>query len=117
MDTQRKKGVLDVCVLAALAGGPSYGYELVSRVSDCIPITESTLYPILRRLEAGGSLTTYRQEHSGRVRKYYQITDAGRQRMEDFLTEWEEMQRIYQFVKNQQFQNQAPKPEEQEASI
>ena len=54
MDTHRKKGVLDVCVLAVLAGGPSYGYKIVSDVSRCIEISESTLYPILRRLEAQG---------------------------------------------------------------
>ena len=66
MDTQRKKGVLDICVLAVLARGASYGYKIVGDVSQCIEISESTLYPILRRLEASGCVTTYRQAHNGR---------------------------------------------------
>lgn len=100
MDSQRKKGLLDVCVLAVLHQGPSYGYELIGRVSPCVPISESTLYPILKRLEAGGCLTTYRQEHNGRLRKYYQITEAGEERIRQFLEEWSEMERIYAFVKH-----------------
>lgn len=98
MDTQRKKGVLEVCVLAVLARGPSYGYKIVGDVSACIEISESTLYPILRRLEAAGCLTTQQREHSGRTRKYFQLTGAGRQRIREFLEEWEEMQGIYRFV-------------------
>ena len=58
MDTQRKKGLLDICVLAVLRAGPSYGYLLIREVSQCMPISESTLYPILKRLEASGCLTT-----------------------------------------------------------
>lgn len=98
MDTQRKKGVLDVCVLAVLAGGPSYGYKIVSDVSRCIEISESTLYPILRRLEAAGCLSTQAQQHNGRTRKYFQLTPAGRARIDAFLAEWEEMRQIYAFV-------------------
>lgn len=98
MDTQRKKGVLEVCVLAVLAQGPSYGYKIVGDVSACIEISESTLYPILRRLEAAGCLTTQQREHSGRTRKYFQLTGAGRQRIRAFLEEWQEMQGIYRFV-------------------
>lgn len=100
MDTQRKKGLLDVCVLAVLHRGPSYGYELIGSVSACIPVSESTLYPILKRLEAGGCLTTYRQEHNGRLRKYYQITQAGEERIRLFLEEWSEMERIYTLVRH-----------------
>ena len=80
--------------------GPSYGYELHGRVSSCIPVSESTLYPILKRLEASGCLTTYKQEHNGRLRKYYQITEAGEQKIRLFLEEWSEMERIYAFVKH-----------------
>ncbi len=98
MDTQRKKGVLDVCVLAVLAGGPSYGYKIVSDVSRCIEISESTLYPILRRLEAAGCLSTQAQLHNGRTRKYFRLTPAGQARIDAFLAEWEEMQKIYDFV-------------------
>ena len=98
MDTQRKNGLLDICVLAVLKTGPSYGYLLIREVSQCMPISESTLYPILKRLEASGCLTTYQQEHNGRTRKYYQLTKAGEERIRGFLSEWDEMQRIYRFV-------------------
>ncbi|HIS77134.1 MAG TPA: PadR family transcriptional regulator [Candidatus Merdivicinus excrementipullorum] len=98
MDTQRKKGLLDICVLAVLRAGPSYGYLLIREVSQCMPISESTLYPILKRLEASGCLTTYQQEHNGRTRKYYRLTKAGEERIRVFLSEWDEMQRIYRFV-------------------
>lgn len=70
MDTQRKKGVLDICVLAVLARGASYGYKIVGDVSQCIEISESTLYPILRRLEASGCVTTYRQAHRPHVKVF-----------------------------------------------
>lgn len=98
MDTQRKKGVLDVCVLSVLQKGPSYGYMIIGEVSKCIEISESTLYPLLKRLESAGCLTTYKKDYNGRIRKYYQITDTGLQRIDEFLDEWEEMKRIYQFV-------------------
>ena len=98
MDTQRKKGLLDICVLAVLRAGPSYGYLLIREVSQCMPISESTLYPILKRLEASGCLTTYQQEHNGLTRKYYRLTKAGEERIRVFLSEWDEMQRIYRFV-------------------
>ena len=102
MDTQRK-GVLDVCVLSVLERGPSYGYMIIGEVSQCIEISESTLYPILKRLESAGFVTTYKQEHNGRTRKYYQITGTGIGKINDFLGEWEEMKQIYNFVeKNSQ---------------
>ena len=98
MDTQRKKGVLDICVLSVLRRAPSYGYLIVKEVSECIEISESTLYPILKRLENAGSLTTYKQEYNGRMRKYYRITEFGEQKIEEFLSEWEEIKKIYTFV-------------------
>lgn len=99
MDSQRKKGVLEICVLAALQRQPSYGYRIVADLSACIDISESTLYPILRRLESAGCLVTYTREHNGRLRKYYQITDAGRARIAAFLDEWDEIRAVYAFVK------------------
>lgn len=99
MDVQRKKGLLDVCVLAVLQRGPSYGYRIVRDVSACIAVSESTLYPILRRLEANGLVITNTQEHNGRTRKYYEITQPGRARIETFLDEWEEVKHIYAFIK------------------
>lgn len=98
MDTQRKKGILDICVLSVLLKGPSYGYRIVRETSECIEISESTLYPILKRLENTGCLTTYKQEHQGRMRKYYEITEAGKDKIQEFLAEWEEIKSIYTFV-------------------
>ncbi|MCH4239570.1 MAG: PadR family transcriptional regulator [Oscillospiraceae bacterium] len=98
MDTQRKKGVLDICVLAVLKRGPSYGYRIVSDISSCIEVSESTLYPILRRLENSGCVSTYKQEYNGRIRKYYKIEQPGLEKVQEFLNEAAEMKRIYQFV-------------------
>lgn len=102
MDIQRKKGILDVCVLSVLKKGPSYGYLIVGAVSECIEISESTLYPILKRLESSGCLTTYKQEYSGRLRKYYQITQTGITKIQEYLEEWDEMKKVYTFIANNQ---------------
>ncbi len=98
MDVQMKKGLLDICVLSVLAKGDSYGYQIISDVSRGVAISESTLYPILKRLESGGALTTYSVAHNGRLRKYYRITDAGRAKIAEFLDSWHEMQAIYDFI-------------------
>ena len=100
MDIQRKKGILDVCVLAVLSQESSYGYQIIQDVSKCIEVNDSTMYPILRRLESTGCVTTYSQEHNGRTRKYFTITSAGISKMNEFLAEWDEMKSIYEFVKN-----------------
>ena len=99
MDAQLRRGVLDVCVLRALCEGDSYGYRIVKDISPFVTISESTPYPILKRLESMGCLTVYSVEHSGRLRKYYAITEAGRERIRDFLTEWEEIMRAYAYIK------------------
>lgn len=98
MDVQRKKGIIEVCVLAVLKKGPSYGYMIIRELEQCLEISESTLYPILKRLEQNGSLKTYRQEYNGRIRKYYELTETGQQRIDAFLNEWDEMLSLYQFV-------------------
>lgn len=98
MDIQLKRGLLDVCVLAAIKDEDSYGYQIIKDMKPYVEISESTLYPILRRLEAGGMLTVRSAEHSGRLRKYYHITDQGRRRIEDFKGEWKEIISIYQFI-------------------
>lgn len=98
MDSQRKKGILDVCVLAAVCRNPSYGYMIMKELSSYVEITESTLYPILRRLERAGCLCTYQEGHDGRKRNYYRITADGREKIREFLDEWEEMKRVYQFI-------------------
>ena len=98
MDMQLKRGLLDVCVLAATVKQDSYGYQIIRDVSPYVAISESTLYPILRRLETAGQLSVYSVEHNGRLRKYYRITDAGRQRLTEFLGDWGELMKIYEFV-------------------
>lgn len=94
MDAQLKRGILDACVLTVLSRGDSYGYRLIHDVGDIIDVSESTLYPILKRLEAGGQVTVYSMEHNGRLRKYYRITDSGRQRIREFLDQWRELARV-----------------------
>lgn len=98
MDIQLKRGLLEICVLTVLSKGDSYGYQIIKDIEPCIEISESTLYPILKRLEAGNALTDYSVEHNSRLRKYYKITDIGRKRIEDFLEEWKEVMKVFQFI-------------------
>jgi PadR family transcriptional regulator PadR len=105
MDIQLKRGLLDVCVLAAIKDGDSYGYKIIKDMKPYIEMSESTLYTILKRLELSGMLTVYTAEHSGRLRKYYHITDAGLSRIEDFKTEWREVMSIYRFVMEEDARN------------
>ena len=98
MDIQLKRGLLDVCVLSAIQKEDSYGYQIIKDMKPYVEISESTLYPILRRLEAAQLLTVRSAEHNGRLRKYYHITEAGRKRIETFKTEWNEIMSIYRFV-------------------
>ncbi len=98
MDIQLKRGLLDVCVLAAIKNEESYGYKIIKDVKPYIELSESTLYTILKRLETAQLLTVRTAEHGGRLRKYYRITDAGRQRLSEFRAEWDEILSIGRFV-------------------
>ena len=98
MDGQLKRGLLDVCVLAAIKSKDSYGYQIIKDMKPYLVLSESTLYTILKRLEAANMLTVRTEEHSGRLRKYYRITEAGLKRIEEFKAEWEEILSIYRFV-------------------
>ena len=98
MDSQLKKGLLDVCVLSVLREGESYGYKIISDLAPYIEISESTLYPILKRLEAAGALTTQSREYNGRLRKYYAVTAKGLQKIEEFIEDQREFERIYAFI-------------------
>lgn len=98
MDVQLKRGLLDICVLAAIKNEDSYGYQIMKDMKPFVEISESTLYPILRRLETAELLTVKTAEHNGRLRKYYHITPLGRRRIDDFKEEWKEILSIYQFV-------------------
>lgn len=98
MDIQLKRGLLDVCVLAAIKNEDSYGYKIIKDMKPYMELSESTLYTILKRLETAHLLTVRTVEHEGRLRKYYHITEAGLLRLSEFETEWEEMVSIYRFV-------------------
>jgi PadR family transcriptional regulator PadR len=99
MDTQLKKGLLEICVLKYLSRQPSYGYEIMLGMSKGTLLSESTLYSILRRLEVGGYLETYREEHDGRLRKYYEITRDGATRLNEFRTEAARIEEILKYIK------------------
>lgn len=99
MKTQIKKGLLDICVLASLIEEDSYGYKLLQDTQGVVQISESTLYPILRRLESANYLHSYSSEHQGRLRKYYQITPSGQEQIKNFLDEWKDVDQVYQFIK------------------
>lgn len=106
MDIQLKRGLLDVCVLAAIKNEDSYGYQIIKDMKPYVEISESTLYPILRRLEKAQMLTVRSAEHNGRLRKYYHIEEAGLRRIEDFKEEWKEIMSIYSFVAREEHDNE-----------
>ena len=98
MDVQLKRGLLDVCVLAAIKDEDSYGYKIIKDMKPYIELSESTLYTILKRLETADMLIVRTAEHNGRLRKYYRITDEGRKRIAEFKEEWKEILSIYNFI-------------------
>ena len=98
MDIQLKRGLLDVCVLAAIKSEDSYGYKIIKDMKPYIDLSESTLYTILKRLEAAIMLTVRTTEHGGRLRKYYHITNLGLARIKEFKSDWKEILSIYRFV-------------------
>ncbi len=100
MDSQLKKGLLEGCVLATIRDEESYGYKIISQISPYVDISESTLYPILKRLEASGAVSVKNRLYNGRLRKYYRITDIGRERLKEFYRDMEQMLSIYRFLQN-----------------
>lgn len=102
MEAQLKRGFIEACVLATVAGRESYGYQIVKDAPAALELTESTLYPVLKRLEQAGCITARSAEHNGRLRKYYRITGAGRARIEEFLAAWPAVQDIYRYVEGAQ---------------
>lgn len=99
MDIQLKKGLLENCVLAVLTKSDSYGYQMVKDLSEHMEITESTLYPILRRLENMGAVNVYTVEHNMRLRKYYKITSSGKEQLRTFLKDFDNVLEIYKYIK------------------
>lgn len=103
MDAQLKRGVLDVCVLAAIKNEDSYGYKIIKDLNPIIQLSESTLYTILKRLENSRMLIVRTTEFEGRLRKYYHITKEGLQRIEEFKNEWKEIMDIYSFIQREEW--------------
>lgn len=98
MDAQLKKGLLEVCVLTAIKEKESYGYKIIADLAPYVEISESTLYPILRRLEGSGAVTTRTEEFNGRLRKYFSITQIGKRKIQDFIEGMQEFQKISNFI-------------------
>ena len=94
MDVQLKRGLLDICVLAAIKNKDSYGYQIIKDMKPYVEISESTLYPILRRLETAQMLTVNKVEYNGRLRKYYHITQQGREAYKRMQEEWQTTKQI-----------------------
>ena len=105
MDIQLKRGLLDICVLAAIRKEESYGYQIIKDLMPYIELSESTLYTILKRLEAANLLTVRTAQHGGRLRKYYRITKDGISRIEDFKEDWSQILSIYLFVTKEETGN------------
>lgn len=99
MDPQLKKGLLDACVLKVLDYGDSYGYKIVKDLSPILEISESTLYPVLKRLESAGEVKVYTVEHNSRLRKYYQINPEGKKRIKEFVEDWKEVNQVFEFIR------------------
>ncbi|MBE5944075.1 MAG: PadR family transcriptional regulator [Lachnospiraceae bacterium] len=98
MDVQLRKGLLEYCVLTALSFKDSYGYQIIKDVSEYIDISESTLYPILRRLESDDKVSSYNTEFNNRIRKYYSITPKGREALAGFLEDKDKLIKVLEFV-------------------
>lgn len=98
MDIQVKKGLLEYCVLAELKKKESYGYQIIKDISSCIEISESTLYPILRRLESENRVETYNVEYNNRIRRYYRITEEGERLLQNFIDDRDELLRVIRFI-------------------
>lgn len=106
MDIQLKRGLLDACVLAAIKNEDSYGYRIIKDMKPYLEMSESTLYTILKRLEAGNMITVRSVEHEGRLRKYYHITREGLSRIEEFKEDWKEINAIYNFITREETGNE-----------
>lgn len=101
MDIQLKRGILEICVLKALEKQDSYGYQIIKDLSPAVTLSESTLYPILKRMQAAGCIAEYSVEHNGRLRKYYHLTPVGKGHIQKFLVEWEEVRRAYEYIRGE----------------
>ena len=99
INSQLKKGLLDVCVLSVLNRESSYGYKILKDLTGYVDLSESTLYPVLRRLESNGHVISHSVEHNGRLRKMYSVTPSGKALIYEFLEEWKEIEKIHRYIK------------------
>ena len=99
MNSQLKKGMLEYCVLATLRTSDSYGYQIIKDTSGVIDLSDSTLYPILKRLEKQETIESYSVEHNGRLRKYYHLTETGLADIQGFLNDWQQVMTVYDYIK------------------
>ena len=89
MNSQLKRGTLELCVLSILNSSDCYGYELVNKISQCMEVTEGTIYPLMKRLKESDTIDSYIVESTeGPPRKYYKITDTGKTELERLANEW-----------------------------
>ncbi len=102
MDSQVKKGLLEFCILSKLSREESYGYQMIKDLADLVEISESTLYPILRRLEGGGDVDIYSREYNSRIRRYYRITQKGRERLAEFNREQWKLRKILRYIEGKE---------------
>jgi PadR family transcriptional regulator, regulatory protein PadR len=98
MDIQLKKGFLEILVLASLKEEDSYGYKIIQDVSEIMEMSESTLYPILKRLETQELVTTYTTEYNSRLRRYYKIMPAGFRKLRESAEDFLEIKKIYEYI-------------------
>lgn len=92
MDTQFKKGVVELCILKIVSENDMYGYEVISKLSEPLGVNQNTIYPILRRLTNHGHFETYSKETNfGAPRKYYHITVKGKKFLEEKIQSWLEL--------------------------
>ena len=101
MDIQLKRGSLDILVLAALLKEDSYGYKIIQDLKDITDISESTLYPILKRLQSNKCVSSYSVEHNGRLRKFFKITDEGKKKISEYLDDFKELLDIFKYIESE----------------
>ena len=91
-----ESSLLDACALAILHRGDTYGYEITQEMKKSITVSESTLYPVLRRLQQEQLCMTYDQPYQGRNRRYYRITEKGEAQLRDYLKQWDDYRNAVQ---------------------
>ena len=100
MDSQLKRGILNICILQLLKQEDRYGYDIIKKLQEFFPETEeSTLYAILRRLNKEELTDMYYSEVSnGQQRKYYKITDKGKDALNEYIVSWKEIENIFSII-------------------